>query len=153
MCSKLCIPHLLKADNPHILTISPPLDIFSQGVNWFAPHSAYTIAKYGMTLCAYGMAEEFEDEGIAVNTLWPRTAISTAAVNNLLGGGGSMSMTRVPQIMGDSAYHILTSESTSTTGNFYMDDEILISKGAMELSKYATVKGTKDEELLPDYFC
>ncbi len=153
LCSKLCLPHLMKAKNPHILNISPPLEIFEHGTNWFAPHVAYTMAKYGMTLCAYGMAEEFKQHGIAVNTLWPRTAIATAAVQNLLGGDSSIKMSRKPEIMADAAWEILTCDSKIITGKFFMDDEILISKGAMELSGYACVEGTKDEDLMPDYFC
>lgn len=153
LCSKLCLPHLKKSKNPHILNISPPLSIFSQGVNWFAPHVGYTMAKYGMTLCAYGMSEEFAPFKIAVNTLWPRTAIATAAVVNLLGGEASIKMSRKPEIMADAAYEILTSKSDEVTGKFFMDDEVLISCNAMELSKYACVEGTRDDEMLPDYFC
>jgi len=154
LCSKLCLPHLKKSENPHILTLSPPLDIFKDpNTNWFKDHCAYTMAKYGMTLCAYGMAEEFAEFGIAVNTLWPRTAIATAAVKNLLGGDKSLKMSRKPEIMSDAAHFILTADAKETTGNYFMDDEILISKGAMELSGYACVPGTKDHELLPDYFC
>jgi citronellol/citronellal dehydrogenase len=153
LCSKLCLPHLKKAENPHILNISPPLDMFSQGTNWFSGHGAYTAAKYGMTLYAYGMAEEFKPFGIGVNTLWPRTAIATAAVQNLLGGESSLKMSRKPSIMADAAWHVLTSNSKLTTGNFFMDDVVLISKKAWELGKYACVEGTPDDELMPDYFC
>jgi citronellol/citronellal dehydrogenase len=153
LVSKLALPHLKKATNPHILNISPPLGIFDHGVNWFAPHCAYTMAKYGMTLCAYGMSEEFAPFKIGVNTLWPRTAIATAAVQNLLGGDASIKMSRKPEIMADAAYEILTSKSDEITGKYFMDDEVLISGGAMELSKYACVEGTRDDELLADYFC
>lgn len=153
LVSKLCLPHLKKSSNPHILNISPPLDLFNQGTNWFAPHCAYTMAKYGMTLCAYGMAEEFKDFGIAVNTLWPRTAIATAAVQNLLGGDESVKMSRKPEIMSDAAWFILTSDSKKTTGNNYLDDSVLISMNYMKLNQYACVEGTKDHELMPDYFC
>ena len=152
MCSKYAVPHLKKSDNPHILNISPPLDLFSQGTNWFAPHVAYTMAKYGMTLCAYGMADEFREEGIACNTLWPRTAIATAAVKNLLGGDNMMSLSRDPEIMADAAYVILTSNSRKTTGKFFLDDEVLASVGETDLSKYNSIKGTKNEQLAADYF-
>lgn len=117
LCSKYCIPHLRNSKNPHILTISPPLNMGGDPkVNWFARvGSGYVLAKYGMTLLTHGMAEELRDDNIACNTLWPRTAIATAAVKNLLGGGPTVDNSRTPEIMGDSAYVILTSESASTT--------------------------------------
>jgi len=105
MVSKYCVPHLLKASNPHILNISPPLNMQSK---WFAGHVAYTMAKYNMSLCVLGMAEEFKPQGIAVNALWPKTAIATAAVINLLGGDASAKKSRTEEIMGDSAYVVLT---------------------------------------------
>ena len=108
MVSKYCLPHLLKASNPHILNISPPLNMTPA---WFANHVAYTMAKYGMSMCVLGMAEEFKDQGVAVNALWPRTAIATAAVQNLLGGDDSIKKSRNIDIMSDSAYVILTSKS------------------------------------------
>lgn len=117
MVSKYCLPHLLKAKNPHVLNISPPLNMKSE---WFANHVAYTMAKYGMSMCVLGMAEEFKDQGVAVNALWPRTAIATAAVQNLLGGDESVSKSRNVDIMSDSAYVILTSDSRKNTGNFYI---------------------------------
>lgn len=157
MVSKYAHPYLAKSDNGHILNISPPLNFAAQTIgektNWFAPHVAYTMAKYGMTLCAYGMSDEFKEDGIACNTLWPRTAIATAAVQNLLGGDAVMKMSRTPEIMADAAYHILTSDSTKTTGNFYLDDEVLASNGETDMSKYNCVKGSKNEDLAADYFC
>ena len=117
LLSKLCLPYLKKGKNPHILNISPPLNMEAK---WFAPHIAYTMAKYGMSMCVLGMAEEFRQDGIAVNALWPRTAIATAAVENLLGGTGSIKMSRTDQIMADSAYVILASDSKKNTGNFYI---------------------------------
>lgn len=117
LLSKLCLPHLKKSKNPHILNLSPPLNMESK---WFAPHVAYTMAKYGMSMCVLGMAEEFSSDGIAVNALWPRTAIATAAVQNLLGGDESIKRSRNDDIMGDSAYIILTSDSKKNTGNFYI---------------------------------
>lgn len=113
LCSKFCIPHLRKSSNPHILTISPPLDMGK--TNWFARvGTGYVLAKYGMTLITHGLSEELENDGIACNTLWPRTAIATAAVANLLGGGKAVNRSRTPEIMADSAYVILTSESRKT---------------------------------------
>lgn len=112
MCSKFCIPYLKKSSNPHILTISPPLNMGSTGKNWFAmAGTGYVLAKYGMTLITHGMADELSDYGIGCNTLWPRTAVATAAVKNLLGGDGTVDASRTPDIMADSAYVILTSNS------------------------------------------
>lgn len=152
MVSKYAHEHLANGSNPHILNISPPLDMFSQNTNWFAPHVGYTMAKYGMTLCAYGMSGEFKEDGIACNTLWPRTAIATSAVKNLLGGDAVMRMSRTPEIMADAAYVILTSDSTKTTGGFYMDDEVLASEGEDKMEKYNCVKGIRNEDLAADYF-
>jgi citronellol/citronellal dehydrogenase len=134
------------------LTLSPPLDIFNTGVNWFSPHVAYTIAKYGMTLCAYGHAEEFKPYKIAVNTLWPRTFIATSAIKNVVGGDEAMKRSRSPEIVSDAAYHILTSNSSKTTGNFFIDDEVLASVGVTDFTKYNMSKDTKIEDLAPDFF-
>lgn len=149
LCSKLCLPHLLKSENPHILNISPPL---SMEAKWFSPHVAYTMAKFGMSMCVLGMAEEFKRKGVAVNALWPRTAISTAAVRNLLGGENSIKRCRKPEIMADAAHWILTQPSADTSGNFFIDDEVLRGAGIEDLSEYAEVAGTPDSELLPDFF-
>ena len=145
-CSQACIPYLKKSSNPHILNNSPPLNMEPR---WFGPHVAYTIAKYGMSLCALGMAEELKDDGIAVNTLWPRTVIATAAVQNLLGGDDTIKGSRKPEIMADAAYAILTKPSRSFTGNFCIDDEVLRAAGVTDFDQYQSVPGA---ELLPDFF-
>lgn len=146
LVSKTCIPHLLKSDNPHILNLSAPLNMQEK---WFKNHVAYSIAKYGMSMCVLGMAGEFREQGIAVNALWPRTAIATAAVQNLLGGDEMTKRSRTPQIMADAAHVILTRPSREFTGNFCVDDEVLESTGISDLSKYA-VDPAKD--LLADFF-
>lgn len=145
-CSQACIPHLLKAENPHILNISPPLNLAAR---WFAPHGAYTMAKYGMSLCVLGMAEEFRQQGLAVNALWPRTVIATAAVMNLLGGEAVVQHSRRPEVMADAAYAILTRPSRECTGNFFLDEEVLRAAGATDFSQYSV---GPDAELLPDLF-
>ena len=117
LLSKLCLPHLQKAKNPHILNLSPPLTMESK---WFGPHVAYTMAKYGMSMCVLGMAEEFKESGVAVNALWPRTAIATAAVKNLLGGDQTIKLSRTDDIMGDAAYFILKADSKTNTGKFHI---------------------------------
>jgi citronellol/citronellal dehydrogenase len=146
LVSRTCIPHLKRAANPHILNLSPPLEMKAK---WFAPHVAYSIAKYGMSLCVLGMAEELRKDGIAVNALWPRTTIATAAVQNLLGGDEIMRRSRKPAIMGDAAHVILTRDSREFTGNFCIDDEILESTGIEDLSGYAV---DPSAELVPDFF-
>jgi len=146
VCSALCIPHLRKAQNPHILNISPPLNMEAR---WFAPHVAYTMAKFGMSMCVLGMSEELKDAGIAVNALWPRTAIATAAVQNLLGGEASMKGSRKPEIMGDAAYAILTKPSREVSGQFFIDDDVMRGEGVTDLEKYAVEPGAT---LIPDYF-
>lgn len=117
LVSKVCLPYLLKSKNPHILNLSPPLNMKP---HWFSGHVAYSMAKYGMSMCVLGMAEEFKDQGVAVNALWPRTAIATAAVKNLLGGDDSIKKSRTDAIMGDAAYIILSSDSRKNTGNYYI---------------------------------
>ena len=146
LCSRLCLPHLLKAENPHILNLSPPLNLDPA---WFANHVAYTIAKYGMSMCALGMAEEFRDEGVGVNCLWPRTAIATAAVKNLLGGDAMVDRSRKVDIMSDAAHAILTRDAKKTTGNFYIDDDVLREEGVTDFEPYAVSPGS---ELMPDFF-
>lgn len=148
LCSQACIPHLKKAANPHILNLSPPL---SMKPKWFGGHVAYTMAKYGMSMCVLGMAEEFKGIGIAVNALWPRTAIATAAVKNLLGGDLAVRGSRTPEIMADAAYAIFnrSSKELANTGNFYIDDEVMKSIGVTDLSKYA-IDPTAD--LIEDFF-
>ena len=136
LCSQACLPHLKQSANPHILTLSPPLDMRPQ---WFAPHAAYTISKYGMSMCVLGMAEEFREVGIAVNALWPRTIIATAALQVIPGAESERG--RTPEIVADAAWHILTGSSRSTTGNFFIDDEVLAATGITDLSRYAVAKG------------
>ncbi|XP_068215957.1 hydroxysteroid dehydrogenase-like protein 2 [Palaemon carinicauda] len=146
LVSKLCIPHLRKSSNPHILNISPPLNM---NPRWFKDHAAYTMAKYGMSMCALGMAEEFRDEGIACNALWPETAVTTAATK-FLGGGGSMDrFSRKPEIMADAAYVMLCKDSRSYTGNFAIDSQVLTDEGIADLSPYAVDPGSP---LAPDFF-
>jgi citronellol/citronellal dehydrogenase len=145
-CSQACLPHLLKAKNPHILNLSPPLDFREK---WFAPHLAYSMAKYGMSLCVLGMAGEFRAQGVAVNALWPRTVIATAAVQNLLGGDETLRGSRKPEIVADAAHVILTRPSRECTGQFLIDDEVLRSAGVTDLAKYQTVPGA---ELMADFF-
>jgi citronellol/citronellal dehydrogenase len=145
-CSQACLPHLQKAQNPHILNISPPLNMEAR---WFAPHVAYTMAKFGMSMCVLGMAEELRRDGIAVNALWPRTTIATAAIQNLLGGDAVMKSSRKPSIMGDAAHAILTKPAREHTGNFFIDDDVLTREGVTDLTQYAVDPTAK---LLPDYF-
>jgi citronellol/citronellal dehydrogenase len=131
--TKACIPHLREAGNPHILTLSPPLNLDPK---WLGQHPAYTLAKYGMSLLALGWAAEFAQDGIASNTLWPQTIIATAAVQNLLGGDDSMSRARTPEIMGDAALAILSRPSRECTGNTYIDVDVLAADGITDLAKY-----------------
>jgi citronellol/citronellal dehydrogenase len=145
VCSQACIPELLKAQNPHILNLSPPL---SMKAKWFQSHVAYTMAKFGMSMCVLGMAAEFADQGIGVNALWPRTTIATAAVN-MLGGESFMNQSRKPEIMADAAHWILTRPSRECTGNFFIDEDLLRSAGVTDFEQYAVQPGT---ELLPDFF-
>jgi len=146
LVSKICLPHLLKTDNPHILNISPPLDMKAK---WFGPHVAYTMAKFGMSLCVLGMAEEFKKDGVAVNALWPRTAIATAAIKNILGGEQTINISRYPSIMADAAHVILTKNSKKFSGNFCLDDNVLADNGVTDFSVYANVPFNK---LAPDFF-
>ena len=146
MVSKYCLPHLKKSDNPHILNLSPPLDMSPK---WFSGTVAYTMAKYTMSMCVLGMAEEFKEFGIAVNALWPRTAIATAAVQNHLGGDEIMRLSRNVEIMADASYEILTKDAKSFTGNFCIDDLVLHSAGITDFTKYADVPFA---ELMPDFF-
>jgi citronellol/citronellal dehydrogenase len=133
MVSKYCIPHLKKADNPHILMLSPPLDMKAK---WFEHSTAYTMAKFGMSMCVLGLAAELKSAGVAVNALWPRTTIATAAVGNLLGGDAMMRASRTPEIMGDAAYAILTKPSREFTGQFCIDDKVLFASGVRDFEGY-----------------
>jgi citronellol/citronellal dehydrogenase len=146
LCSRLCLPHLLGAPNPHILNLSPPLDMRAR---WFAPHVAYTMAKFGMSQCTLGMAAEFREKGVAVNSLWPLTAIDTAAVRNLLGGPAMARHCRRPEIVADAAHAILCRPSRECTGNFFVDEEVLKAEGVTDFSPYAEAP---DGPLAADYF-
>ncbi len=144
-CSQACIPHLKKSANAHILNNAPPLNMRPK---WFKNHVAYTMAKYGMSLCVLGMAAELAEDGIAVNALWPRTGIWTAAME-MLGGKDAAAGCRKPEIMADAAHFILTSDSRKCTGNFFIDDEVLRAHGVTDLSPYAMQPGA---DLMPDFF-
>ena len=146
LVSKYCIPHLKKSSNPHILNLAPPLDMKAK---WFGPHLAYTMAKFTMSMCELGMAEELKADGIAVNGLWPRTAIATAAVKNVLGGEELMNISRKPEIMADAAYEIFIKDSKEFTGYFCIDDLVLHESGVKDFTKYAEVSFDK---LAPDFF-
>lgn len=146
MVSKYAIPHLEKAENPHILMLSPPLDMKEK---WFAPHLAYSIAKYGMSLCVLGLAGELRPRGIAVNALWPRTTIATSAIRNLLGGEAMMEASRTPEIMADAAYAIFNKPARSFSGHFLIDDLVLAAEGVTDFEQYR-VDPTKP--LMPDFF-
>jgi len=136
--TKACAPYLRAGTNPHILTLSPPIGLKPQ---WLGPHIAYTIAKYGMSLCALGFAEEFRSDGIASNALWPRTLIATAAVQNLLGGDAAMARARRPELYADAAYAILTRPSRECTGNTYLCEDVLAEDGIIDLDQYSYVSG------------
>jgi citronellol/citronellal dehydrogenase len=144
--SRACIPYLKKAENPHILTLSPPLNIEPR---WFGSHLAYTISKYGMSMIAIGLAEELKKYKIASNCLWPKTTIATAAVQNILGGEKLIRMSRHPEIVADAAYHILSKLSSGCTGHTFIDEEVLALEGITDLSKYAV---TQNSPLYPDLF-
>ena len=150
LCSQACLPHLKRSAglnrNPHILTLSPPLNLDPK---WFRDHVAYTMAKYGMSLCVLGMAEEFRGDGIAVNALWPRTVIATAALAMIPGAREQLDHTRRPEIMADAAHAILTRDARTTTGNFFLDDEVLREAGVTDFDAYAVKPGMP---LLPDLF-
>ncbi|MBL1257654.1 NAD(P)-dependent oxidoreductase [Methylocystis sp. Sn-Cys] len=134
LCAKFALPHLRKAENPHILTLSPPLDL---NPKWFAPNLAYTMAKYGMSLVTLGLAKELARDGVAVNSLWPETAIATAAVGNLLGGEEIIRRSRKPEIVADAAHAVLTRPSRACTGNFFIDVRVLAEEGVTDFSPYA----------------
>jgi citronellol/citronellal dehydrogenase len=146
LVSRACIPHLKKAANPHILALSPPLDL---SPHWFGPHVAYTMAKYGMSLAMLGMAEEFRDDGIACNGLWPRTGIATAAIEFALTGKDGLAHCRTPEIMADAAHAIFTSPSRELTGRFLIDDSFLYERGVRDFEKYSVEPG---KTLMPDFF-
>ncbi|MGZ8325827.1 MAG: SDR family oxidoreductase [Rhodoplanes sp.] len=146
MVSKLAIPHLARADNPHVLMISPPLDMKEK---WLAPHTAYSIAKFGMSLVALGLAGELRAQGVAVNALWPRTTIATAAIENLLGGKETMRRSRKPDILAEAAYRIFLKPARSFTGNFLIDDSFLSDEGVTDFEQYRV---DPTAPLQPDFF-
>ena len=148
LVSKTCLPHLKQAANPHVLTLSPPLNLDPK---WFAAHVGYTIAKYGMSMCTLGMAEEFRGDGVAFNSLWPRTIIATAAVQNLLGGDAAMARSRRPEIMADAAHAIFKRPAPECTGNFFIDDEVLAEDGITDLTGYR-YGDAREEDLALDLF-
>jgi citronellol/citronellal dehydrogenase len=145
--SKACVPHLKRSGNPHVLTLSPPISLQPR---WLGGHIAYTIAKYGMSLCTLGMAEEFKGDGIAFNALWPKTLVATAAVQNLLGGDAAMAKSRKPEIVADAAYAVLTRDSRQYTGNLALVEDVLAEEGVTDLSVYSY--GGSDAELQADLF-
>lgn len=138
--SRICIPHLRKGNNPHILNLSPPVNMQPQ---WLGSHVAYTMSKYNMSMIALGLAEELKKDKIAANTLWPKTTIATAAVQNLLGGDALIKMSRTPEIVADAAYYILLRPSDSCTGNAFIDEQVLAEEGITDLAKYSVVPGGK----------
>ncbi len=144
--TQACLPHLKRAKNPHVLNLSPPLNMKA---HWFAGHVAYTMAKYGMSMCVLGMAEEFKPFGVAVNALWPRTAIATVAMQMLGGGPEVLRQCRTVDIMADAAHAILVRDAKACTGNFFIDDEVLRQEGVTDLSRYAV---DPKADLLPDFF-
>ena len=145
LMSRACIPHLKNSDNPHVLNLSPPLNL---NPVWFKDHVAYTMAKYGMSMCVLGMSEEFRQDGIAFNALWPRTVIATAALN-MLGGAVSPDNCRTEDIMADAAHAILCQDARLSTGNFYIDEDVLRATGVKDFNKYSVKPG---EALMKDLF-
>ncbi len=150
LCSRACVPHLresaARSRDPHILTLAPPIDLDPR---WFRDHVAYTIAKYGMSMCVLGMAEEFRGDGIAVNALWPRSVIATAALAMIPGAREAIARTRKPEIVADAAHAIFCGDARRATGQFYIDEDVLTATGVTDLSRYAMQPGT---DLLPDLF-
>jgi citronellol/citronellal dehydrogenase len=146
LVSRTCIPHLKRAANPHVLMLSPPLDMAAK---WFRGHTAYTMAKFGMSMCVLGMAAEFADEGIAFNALWPRTGIATAAIRNALAGDEGMLRCRTPDILADAAYVIFNKRAKDFTGNFLIDDSFLAANGVTDFDKYRV---DASKSLMPDFF-
>ncbi len=149
LCSQKAIPHLLKSSNPHILNLAPPLPSIV-AAKWFAPHVAYTMAKFGMSLCVLGMAEEFRAQAVAVNALWPRTTINTEAIR-LIAGQAARKMTRSPAIMADAAYWVLTQPSREVTGRFLIDEDVLRAAGVNDFSGYRD-PGVAEADLRLDFF-
>ena len=149
MLSRAAVPYLKQAENPHIISLSPPLNVTPQ---WLGAHTGYTLAKYGMTMVTLGLAAEFADDGIAANALWPATTVATAAVKYALGGDEMMRVSRTPDIAADSAHALLTTDSREITGQSLIMEELLAERGVTDLSGYAAVPGTPDAELHRDIF-
>jgi citronellol/citronellal dehydrogenase len=149
LCSQKAIPHLKKSENPHVLNLSPPLNMETR---WFQNHVAYTMAKFGMSMCVLGMAGEFSSDGIAFNALWPRTTIATAAINNQMGGDMIMKLSRKPEMMAEAAYIIFNKNSREFSGNFCIDDEVMAEAGITDLSQYQVDPDLPSEKLAPDFF-
>lgn len=148
VCSQACLPHLLKAENPHVLTLSPPLNFEAR---WFQHHVAYSIAKFGMSLCTLGMAAEFAGK-VAFNSLWPKTIIATAAIEFGIGSGEIMKKGRTPAIMADAAAEILIRDAKTNSGNFYIDEAVLREIGMVDFSQYLVDPTIDDAQLIPDFF-
>ena len=146
MVSKTCIPHLKNSENPHILTLSPPLNL---DPSWFGAHLAYTMSKFGMSMTVLGQSNELKSKGIAANALWPKTTIATAAVKNLLGGDALIQASRTPEIMADAAFEIIKQNSKECTGNFFIDEDLLKNKGITDFKKYAV---NPEMSLMKDLF-
>lgn len=149
LLSRAAVPHLREASNPHILSLSPPLNVTPK---WLGAHTGYSLAKFGMTMATLGLAAEFADAGIAANTLWPRTTIATAAVQNVIGGDRLMRVSRTPEIYADAAYEVLTAPSRERTGQTLIVEDVLLGAGVTDFSGYAAVPGTPDEAMYPDIF-
>lgn len=147
LCTQKCVPHLRRAANPHVLNLAPPLNLSPR---WFAPHVAYTIAKYGMSLCVLGMAEEFRGDGVAVNALWPRTGIGTAAIA-YIAGKEMLQRCRKPEIVADAAHAILSKDARAFTGRFCIDEDVLREAGVTDFSVYRH-QGVDEDDLMPDFF-
>lgn len=149
LLSRAAVPQLRDAENPHILSLSPPLNVTPK---WLGAHTGYSLAKFGMTMATLGLAEEFRGDGIAANTLWPRTTIATAAVQNVIGGDRLMAVSRTPEIYADAAYEVLTAPARELTGRTLIVEDVLLDAGVTDFSGYAAVPGTPDEAMYPDIF-
>jgi citronellol/citronellal dehydrogenase len=148
LCAQACLPHLLKSENPHVLTLSPPLNVEAR---WFENHVAYSIAKFGMSLCTLGMASEFKGK-VAFNSLWPKTIIATAAIEFAVGNASMMQLGRKATIMADAAAAILQKDAKTVSGNFYIDEDVLRAEGVSDFAEYRVNPNTPENQLLPDFF-
>lgn len=148
LLTKTCLPYLMQADNPHVLMLSPPLNFAGP---WLRNHVANTVAKYSMTMWVLGMSQEFAEQGIAFNALWPRTYVATVAVRNVLGGDKALARSRRPEVIGDAAHAILTRDSRACTGNTFIDDDVLREEGVTDFSRYRYGE-SREEDLIPDFF-